>query len=434
MSFPLEDDPLLTGLIDDLGDGISGSVPDKQFFLDLAALITDQVYDAANPTITPADLIQAYEDARDTFATLQERLDAVDGEITAINLAKGSLDSIDERLDVSLNEDGTLKSSGAPTMADVQSLIGGKNLWWDSLFNLWPNGDSSAPSDWVLAGTGAAVARTGVCKTTETSTPGDSTQMEYGQFAVKLTYGSDTATLKRTLISSGYMPSGLKGRTIGIGVRCLASDAGRSSLIISDGVNVVRAGSDGNASYADAGAETWIYGTITIDAAATKLEIYFEQSAAGTIIASAGVIVLSNYAPSDWFPERSGFLIIGNQQFGTTAVETTVNSWRPPMFEYCYLYDTKLNCKTAPTGTAIITKPSKGVGTFPYATTFPQIAAAATQGNLRPNGVYQNRCFKPDDVLTWDVSQKGSGTAGEDVNIAMKFITYPNEFLAFSNP
>lgn len=397
---------------DDTGDLTSGTSVDRAFFTTWRDAINTLVHSSTNPTLTPSA--------------------AIDELVTA----RGSMPSLDARLDVFLNEDGTPKGvTGVPEVSDIQSALGGKNLWWDSLFNIWPNGDTSAPSDWVLSGTGAAIARTGAGPASyESSPPADTTKVSYGYFSAKLTYGSAPAKLTRTLISSSFgVPTGLLGRTITLGIRCKASAAdNRSALYITDGVNTIRCGTAGTGSYATVTTETWLYGSITIDAAATKLEIYLEQSLAGSMVFGAGVIILSNYVPLDWFPERHGFLLVGQQQPGNTTVATTVNEFRTPITEYAYLADTRLNVKTAPVSTAIITKPSKGVGTFPYATTFPQIAAAATQGNKRPNGVYQNRCFKPDDVLTWDITQVGTGTVGAELNIAMKFITYPDEFKAFA--
>lgn len=393
---------------DDLGDKSSGTPINRSFFTTFRDAFNALIHSASNPTVAPNTII-------DEVVT-----------------ARGSKASLDARLDVFLNEDGTPKGvTGVPVVSDIQSVLGGKNLWWDSLFDIWPAGDAAAPSDWVLSGSGAAVARVGAGPAGyESSPPADTSHVSYGYFGVKLTYGSAVAKLTRTLIpSSAGVPTGLKGRTITVGVRCEASASdNRTALYITDGVNTIRCGTAGNGSYATTTSETWLYGTITIDNSATKLEIYLEQSLSGSAIFGAGVILLGNYAVTDWVPERYGWLIIGQQQQGNATVATTINEFRTPLTEYGYLYDTRLNCKTAPVTTAIITKPSKGVGTFPYVTTFPQIAAAATQGNLRPNGVYQNRCFKPDDVLTWDITQIGTGTVGAEVNIAMKFKVCPDEF------
>lgn len=397
--------------VTDGSDPTTGTVFNKALTDSIKASVEGDVTAVTNPTVKAKTIID---------------------EVVA---ARGSKVSLDARLDVLLNEDGTPKSvTGIPSVADIQSILGGKNLWWDSLFNIWPSGDTSAPSDWVLSGSGAAIVRTGAGPaSSETSPPGDTTKTNYGYFAAKMTYGAATAKLTRTLIpTASGVPTGLKGRTITVGIRCRASASdNRSSIVITDGIQSVRGGTGGNGTYATTTAETWLYATITIDSSATKLEIYLEQNSAGNMLFSAGVLLLGNYAVTDWFPERHGWLIIGQQQSGNAVVATTINEFRTPFTEYAYLFDTRLNAKTAPVTTAIITKPSKGVGTFPYATTFPQIAAAATQGNLKPNGVYQNRCFKPDDVLTWDITQIGTGTVGAEVNIVMKFVTYPDEFLLF---
>lgn len=397
---------------DDPGDNSSGTKLNRSFFSTLKSAIDALIHNASYPTRTPADMIDWLENLR------------------------GNKSTPDERISVFLDDDGNPRSlSGVPSATDIVSQLGNKNLWWDSLFSCWPDGDSSAPAGWTLSGTGASVVRCGNPPAGyEASPPADTTQFKYGFFTAKLTYGSASAKLTRTLIPTGYMPSGLKGRTFTFLVRAKASSAvSASSFTVTDGVQTVRGGTSGNGTYASVTTEGWLYCTITIDNSATKLELVLEQGLSGSCYFGAGVILLGNYTATDYVPEHVGLMVVADKLRGNAAVTTTVNELRHPSLVYGTLRSTMLNCKTAPTTQAIIAKPQKGISSNMYTTTFPQIAAAATQSSeLKANGTYANRCIKPGSIISWDITQVGSGTTGDEVNINMLFNVFIDPFFQFT--
>lgn len=386
---------------DDGGDFISGTEVDKAFVDQVYDQIDDQVHSTTNPTIKPK---------------------AITDEVVA---ARGSKASLDARLDVVLNEDGTLKTQASlVTGTQLSTVVGAKNLWSDSLFYLWPNGDSSAPYGWTLTGTGAAVARAGTGGGGyEASAPADTTKMKWGKFCAKLTYGSATLKLTRTIVAAADFPTGLQGKTVSVAIRCVSSVGNQASIVVDDGVTTTRGGQAGNATYhTGGGAEEWLYCTHTISNTATKLDIYLEVAQAGAAYFGCGVLSIGSFVPTDWIPERWGLLKIKDGLRGNAAVTTTVNESRHDAFELpAILYDTRLRCKTAPATTAIIVRPSKGTATYPYSTN-PSIAAAATSGTRRPDGTYANRCFSPGDFLCWDITQIGTGTVGDELQPVFVFM------------
>lgn len=379
---------------DDDGTFEYGTIVNKAFFDAIQTAINALVHSATNTGVTPADVID---------------------EVVA---ARGSKADLDTRLDVSLNEDGTLKTqANLITASDAQSFLGIQNLYDDSRFEIWPSGDSSAPAGTTLSGTGAAVARTGT-GLGDTVNPSD-----WLGFAAKITYGSATAKLTRTVVAAADFPTRLQGKTIGFGCWMRASAANQGSMVVDDGVTTTRGGESGNGTYHDGdSADAFVYGTHTMSGTATKLDVYFECAVSGSIYVSGVVVAVSDVAPGDWFPERWGELIVGQQQRGTLAADTDLNEFR---FEFPLdmgiLTKTKLKVGTAPTGQAAIWDVNKG-GTSAY-TTKPQIDAAGTTNSPgdAPDGTYQYRCFEEDDVLTWDCDQVGSGTAGAELTAQMIF-------------
>lgn len=399
-------------LTDDTGDGVSGTKINRAWTTGLRSAINALVHSTTNPTTTPVNAIDWLEDL------------------------KGNKSTPNERLSVFIDDDGNPRTlDGVPQTDDVKSILGNKNLWWDSLFSCWPDGSTSAPAGWTLTGTGAAVVRCGAGPASyESSPPADTTKFTYGNFCVKLTYGSATAKLTRTLIPTGYMPSGLKGRTFTFIVKAKASNAANaSSMTVTDGVQTIRAGTAGNGTYVSTTSEGWIYCTITLDASATKLEMVLEQALSGHCYFGVGCILLGNYVPNDYIPEKVGRLIISpGGQRGTATVANTINEFRHVSTVYGVLRGVALVCKTAPTGQSIKVRTNKG-GYAQYVTTFPQILAGATQASmLTPNGVYADRCIKPDSVLSWDITQVGSGTAGEEVSLNATYFAFINEFEALT--
>jgi hypothetical protein len=364
--------PAFPTVVDDDGTGQSGTIFNEVFFDQLMDSIDDILHSAANPTESPASIIDEVVEAR------------------------GSKDSLDDRLDVSLNEDGTLKTQASlASLTQVKSLIY-KNLLPNSDLLLWPDGDAAAPWGFTLSGTGAAVARTGTGL-------GDTQRFGYGDFAAKLTYGSTAAKLTRTIMNTTDLArfTGAKGRNMAFACKALTSIPNHASIVFDDGATQTRGGQGGNATYhTGGGTEEWLYGVHPISQSATKLEFYLETATSGAAYFGDILICFGDIAPSDFIPTemQAGVLhfpIAGNATTGTKKFIFT-----PGMAGI--IMSCLLRAETAPTVTALIYDVNTWDGAaFTTAfTTKPQIAAAAFGGIAAPDGAYARRCFRPTHAAT----------------------------------
>ena len=387
-------------ITDDSGTKADGTIINRALFDLIKASIEGGMFSVTNPSISPANIID---------------------EVVA---ARGSKATLDTRLDVSINEDGTLKAiTGAASVDNIATQLGQPNLMHDSLLMLWAAGDSSAPVGWTLTGAGAAIARTGSGGGSyEASAPGDTTKMKYGKFAAKITRGSADAKLTKTVVSTTQFPTGLQGRKVSVVVRAKSSIASQASFIVDDGVTTTRGGTGGNATYhTGGGAEELLYATHTISGSATKLDLQLEVAGSGSAYFGAIAVVISDVVPKDWFPERWGQLIITQQQRGNCTAANLLNEFRYAHQNPAFLVNTLIKCKTAPTTQAIIVRPAKTSATYPYSTN-PSIAAGATLGAKVPEGTYANRCFTATDIFVWDVTQCGTGTVGDEITVSFIFL------------
>lgn len=393
---------------DDTGGGQDGTVLNAALLEALADAIDALLHSATNPTIDPAEAIDELVDAR------------------------GNLASLDARISGAIDDDGNpIAAAGTATGGQVQSVIGLRNFWLDALFRLWPDGDSAAPYGWTLSGTGAAIVRTGSGGAGyESSAPADTTKMKWGKFAAKITYGSSTAKITRSLLTSANLPDGIKGQTISVGIRCKASVASMASIIVDDGATQTRGGESGNGTYhSGSGSEAWIYCTHTVSESATKLDLILEVAQSGSAYFSCGVLFVgADLAPVEWIPERVGRLYVGQQQRGTATTGTTINEFRghvptTPLL----LENTEIRVKTAPASQPIIIQVVKNGADDMYATE-PEVAATEFDGEAAPDGAYDHRILVPGDYFTWDIDQVGSGTPGEEVAPTFEFLAFLDEF------
>src|SRR5260221_7539026 len=161
----------------DDGTGQSGGVWDAAWVAAAAASIDAVIQSATNPAITPAALIDEVVNARGTKATL------------------------DARLDVALNEDGTLKAvAGQATNADLQAILQSRNVMLNGNMEDWTLGGALAPDNFVLSGAAATIARTGPAM-------GDTFTFGTGTFAAKITRAGTDAKLLQTIIAAVDMPA-----------------------------------------------------------------------------------------------------------------------------------------------------------------------------------------------------------------------------------
>jgi len=316
-------------------------------------------------------------------------------------------------------------SDGAASSA----MAGFKNIVPDSRMQIWDDGDSAAPAGWTLTGTGAAIAR-------ETSSIPGPANGSHGGFAAKLTYGSDTAKLTRTLIAAGDFPQGLQGKTLTFGCWCNATAASASALVIDDGVDTTRAGETGSGTYHDGdSADAWIFGIHKMNASATKLDIYLEGAAAGIGYFTGITVGVGNVPLKDWVPERWGWFPIVFAHQGTLSTDTTngIYNWKLPMpfdgiVERCRVY-----AVTPGTGADLIYDLDKNATSMYSADSErPTVDAGENDSNdsassnapdFTPDGTYADRCFAEGDLLNIDCKQVGSGTAGADATITVMVYT-----------
>jgi hypothetical protein len=329
--------------------------------------------------------------------------------------------------------------SSVPAYDDTTSLASQvadtwhQNWWYDSCFDIWPAGDSSAPTDWVLSGTGATVARSGAGGT-EVTTPTDDTALSWGSFCCKLTYGSAAAYLTRTLLSS--VPAALKGKTLTVACRCKTSSTA-AAVVITDGVDTTIGGSTGTGTYhAGDGTEDWIYLAHTISSSATGLAIKLMVGASGSAYFGAGLITWGEIVPTDWLRERVGKYVVGVSIPGTLAVGDVQGAINYDVPDYCLFAGLFGSVNTAPVGAAITFDVDKttDLSTYnaAYDTTLPDIDATEQQINdgarATPNGEYQYRCLAPNDFMAVNIDQVGSGTAGSDFTGSLIFLVPINEW------
>ena len=259
-------------MTDDSGNFISGTVVDEAFVDDIFDQIDDQAHSATNPTIKPK-------------ATTDEVVDA-----------RGSEASLDARLSVALNDDGTLKTqAGLVSVADVQTLVGARDFVSNGQFDDWPDGGSAAPADWALTGAGATVTRTGPAQ-------GDTFTFGAGKYAVKVLRAAADAALSQDVLDVFGADladvEAMEGRKVSVGVLVKTSVANQARITLTDGVT-----SSSSSFHSGDGNPDWLTVTYTVSGSAAGLAIRLEVLNSGGSVYFGGVQgVVADFAPSDWQP------------------------------------------------------------------------------------------------------------------------------------
>lgn len=388
-------------LVDDDGSLTLGTEIDKAVFDAIKTSIEADMYSSTNPTVTAENVI-------DEVVT-----------------ARGSKASLDARLDVALNDDGTLKSQASlVTATDAGSLPAGNTVVND-IFLIWPSGDSSVPAAWSISGTGAAVARSGTGL-------GDTTR-KVGDFCAKLTYGTTTLTFYNDVISTAAMTrlSQIPGTTIGFGMWVKSVVASQARVYVTDGVTTTY-----TSYHTGDGTWQWLSTTHAISATGTYLRIGIsvESSAANPAYCSGATLVFGNLAPLGWRPTPTAmgtvfWPSIGAQTTGTAKAWYTFN--RPALVRYiqCYL-------RTAPTG-ATTFKVDVNKGGTSMLNTVVTFTASDKAAGKEPDGTYQYRCFAGannasgttiTDEVTYDIDAVGNTIAGSDLMVMLRCLVYLDPF------
>jgi len=262
-------------MTDDSGTFVDGTVVDKDFVDQIYDQIDDQNHSSTNPTIKPK---------------------ATTDEVVA---ARGSKASLDARLDIALNDDGTLKTQASlVSQTDAASFIGKRNLTKNDEFSIWTAGGAAAPDNFTLSGTGAAVTKCG-------SGESDTTSLDAGTYCAKITYGSATAKLTQAILSASEVSrwGRVKGKNVFVGIRAKSSIANHASIVADDGVTTTRGGLTGDGTYhSGSGNAEWIWCTHTLSNSATKLDVYCEVASAGAAYFGGLIVIFSDVALADWFP------------------------------------------------------------------------------------------------------------------------------------
>ena len=385
-------------ITDDPGTGQGGTAIDKAWMDALDVLINSLVHSTVNTGIKPKDIIDE------------------------VKTARGSLGSLDARLDVAHNNDGTPKSQAGLVTTAQAGASNLKNMGHDTRLVLWPDGDASPPSGFTKTGAGAVVARCG-------SGLGDTTSLAFAAWCQKLTFGSVAAKLTKSFLATAGYDQGYDGQKVTIAVRCKASIASLASIVIDDGATQTRGGSGGNGTYHDGdGTDQWIYCTHTISSSATKLEFYLEVAQAGSAYFGAFMVVLGEIVPTVYSPERWGEFYVGIQIRGDLVVGDLQNDWELMLPRDCIYVGMTGLVLTPPTGAAVVLNVFgyQGAGwNSPY-TTFPDIdiGEGVVDAYVRtvPDGTHQYRCFKTGNLFKFSIGQIGSANPG--TNYTGDFLFY----------
>lgn len=300
--------------------------------------------------------------------------------------------------------------------------VGNVNLLADPTFLIWPAGDAAAPAHWSVTGAGVAIARSG--------TGLGSTVRKVGDFAAQVTQAAATATIQQQLLPAASFTrfSFLQGQSVSAGA-WLRGTTNNCTISISDGV-----GTSTSAAVTPDATFHWVTVTRTLDLSATNLVFAMTVGTNGaTCYLSGPTMVLGPIPPAYYQPapmhyETVNLYIAGVQTVGTDKVRHLFP--RPAIVK-----DVQLIIKTAPTGAALIVDVNSwdGAAFTSIYSTRPQIAAAATTGGAQPDSTYARRCFTlytgsgaaaAGSYLSVDVDQIGSGVAGSDLWVFVRYLMY----------
>lgn len=259
-------------MVDDDGTFTFGTEVDKAFVDSILDEVDDQVHSSTNPTIKPK---------------------ATTDEVVA---ARGSKASLDARLDVSLEDDGTLKSQASlVTVAQLQSALGSRNVALNGDLTNWTAGGSAAPNSFTLTGAAATIARTGPAMG-DTFTFGTGG----GGFAAKLTRAGNDWKLTQDVIASADFAKfiNVKGQKLSVAVKGKTALASHLRIVVDDGATTTAS------SYHSGGnTEEHLSATHTISNSATKVSVYAEGVGSnGDAYVGGFIFVFADFAPTDWSP------------------------------------------------------------------------------------------------------------------------------------
>lgn len=281
---------------DDTGTGQDGTELSSDFFDAIHDAIETEVQSPLHPGVSGADIIAEVVDAR------------------------GSKSTLDGRLDVSLNEDGTLRGTALETAASGFRDFNMPNLVVNDTFRGWHLGDTNAPTGWALAGVGAAIQRTGLAGYGLADA-----NRKHGAFAARITSGAGAdATLTANVAKMPLTLVAWQGRKISFGCRVKTSVTNAARVKMTDGGSTSTSTlHDGSATGGpEADGWEWLYGVHTIGSGGV-LQIILEVSSGANVAYFSGAYAgFSGVAPSDWIPSERHIASYHHHFPGNFAVAT----------------------------------------------------------------------------------------------------------------
>lgn len=179
------------------------------------------------------------------------------------------------------------------------------NMLRDPLFECWPANNSTAPPDWILGGTGAAIVR-------------DTTlsRLGVGDMGARVTRGSANASLRQEVLQSGDYDPFFDARVVTAGVFVHASAAGIARVRINDGVSGASSALNSAANVLE-----FLPVQYEVNAAATRLDAQCRVDSPGSCTFSGVTFLFSDIMPDRFMLpitvpidipfERRGQLFVG---------------------------------------------------------------------------------------------------------------------------
>lgn len=403
MSFPLEDDPLLTGLVNDSGVGTDGTPIDKAWLLAFSALISAEVYNPLNPTVSAAELIAEVVEARAAYPDLDDRLDAMDATIAAISLPVANLTS--------------------------------DNLVINDDMSIWPENSSDAtlPAAWQSS-------NTVVRSTTNIGAPN----------AAQITCTALQPILFQQAIDTGVAfaaGSNLRGRAFAANCRVQCGTIGKIRLEVYDGVTTHVSAYNTTA----AGETLTITGTISPTATQLYVRVRSTVFEIMTCLVTCVTVAFSNLALANWMPARQTLhqesVSIDATTLGATAI--LLMPVLPTRLKQVLITGRTLGAATPLQ--IIIEKYNQNAGAWEAVYLNPLtvitgtvaaqglVAAGGGSGGQVPDGTYTRQCFgRSGGVLTSGseyqilrarVSTQDAGAVG--VSVMFRYATFERSLESF---
>jgi hypothetical protein len=358
---------LWPSITDSTGVPGTGTVINKTNVWDVQkAAIEDLLHSTANPSIKCKTIID---------------------EVVA---ARGSKSSLDARLDVGMEEDGSIKLPGsAVTVTQLRSQLGAVNLLENDTFLIWPAGDAALPAGWIEAAAGATYARSGA----GIASPND--KQKAGLYALAMTNGGKVE--QKVIPAAQFTDSSaaiFKSTKFGFGCWVYATIASHARVYLDDGGTPTQ-------SKFHSGTPGWEFLSVKADqsqlvhqvsATASKLHFGLEVASSGTAWFSGPTLLYSDFAPNWHIPSLKQ---VGSLAFpfsgGPVAAgtEKRFRFGRPALIK-----SVAIDAESAAGSTAMIVDLDHWDGSAWQSafSTRPQIQSAA-EADAAPDGTYRYRCF-----------------------------------------